>query len=323
MENSNARRYTINRKGKSRRMILGKLLLILKLMRPKHYLKNALDFVCVICTKNLFDWRYLRNALFGFAAFCLMSSAVYIFNDIRDVESDRAHHKKKNRPVASGDIKISTAAILFIMLIIASVILNAAADGQWKHSLLYLSAYLILNIAYSVGLKNIPLLDVAILVSGFLIRVLYGAAIIQSVVSHWLYLTVMAASLYLGLGKRRNELMEMSGEAEHSRKVLGLYSHSFLDKNMYMSMALAIIFYALWSVDPYTAALYSNQDFVLTVPLVIMIAMKYSLNVERASFSDPVEIILNDRMLMVLIGIYVLLMIGIVYYPYYVILILK
>lgn len=171
--------------------------------------------------------------------------------------------------------------------------------------------YLVLNIGYSCGLKNIPLIDVIILVSGFIIRVVYGALITDIVVSNWLYLTVITIAFYFSFGKRRNELKRFNdGE---TRSVLKYYTIPFLDKNMYMCLGLANVFYALWSMDEKTISHYNNNFLVLTVPIVLLISMKYSMDIEGESDGDPVEVLLHDRILIILCLIYLSVIFTILY----------
>lgn len=175
----------------------------------------------------------------------------------------------------------------------------------------WLVLYVVINIGYSTGLKNIPLLDVTILVLGFLIRVIYGAVITGIAISDWLYLTVIALSFYFALGKRRNELKRLKGK--DTRKVLKGYPVSFLDKNMNMCLTLANVFYALWSVDEKTTTFYGSRYLVFTVPIVLLITMKYSLDIEGNSDGDPAEVLLHDPALVGLCVLYLLIMFAILY----------
>ncbi len=284
----------------------------LKLIRAKHYIKNFLIFLPLIFSQNLFDIGLIRDVVLGFLAFCLISSAIYIINDIRDVESDRAHPTKRNRPIASGAISINTSYVVFVLLVVASFALNFASSKTNPFSWIYLSVYFLLNIFYSFGLKNIAIVDIAILASGFLLRVLYGSAITSIDISNWLYLTIIAMSFYLGLGKRRGELKTL-GQTEHSRRVLKFYNKEFLDRYMYLCLGLTITFYSLWSVDTITIERAGSESLVWTVPLVILICMKYSLNVEGNSDGDPVEVVLGDKSLIALVLFYVVLTLAIIY----------
>ncbi len=282
----------------------------LKLFRVKHYIKNLLVFIPLIFSKNLFDKTKMTSAIIGFISFCLISSAVYIINDIKDVQKDRNHPVKKNRPIASGEISIKRAIIIAIINVIISFSIVFYCYYKFNINIIltgaYLFLYLILNIAYSFGLKNKPIIDIAILVSGFLLRVLYGGVIVQVQISSWLYLTIISVSFYLALGKRRNEFIKHDGK--NTREVLKYYTKEFLDKNMYVSMALAICFYALWAMN------YGNNLMIWTVPIVMILAMKYSLNIEAMeSEGDPVEVIVGDKFIIGLGIIYICLIFGILY----------
>ncbi len=239
-----------------------------------------------------------------------MASTVYVINDINDVESDKLHKIKCERPIASGKISIKKAKVIATVLLMASIILNSIISSDNIYSFIILIIYIIINLIYTFWAKNIPILDIAILVSGFLLRVIYGALVIDVEISNWLYLTVMAISFYLALGKRRNELKK---NGDSSRKVLKYYNYDFLDKNMYMSLCLAIVFYSLWCVDPITLMNHSSQFLIWTVPLMILICMKYSLDIESDSYGDPIDVILKDKTLIILVIIYILIDLSILY----------
>lgn len=270
-------------------------------MRPNHYLKNLLIFTPLLFSRNLFNLDMLTQTLLGFFAFSLIASSVYIINDIQDVENDRKHPTKCKRPLASGEIKLGTAKILIVLLIVIATIISYFIASDSLTVLFWLYIYLGINIAYSNGLKNIPIIDVVILVSGFVLRVLFGAEITGIEISNWLYLTILSMSFYLSLGKRRNELVR---QKSGTRAVLKYYNKDFLEKNMYVNLGLTIAFYALWTVDPITLERFNGNSLIWTVPLVIVICMKYSLNVEGDSEGDPVEVLLGDKLLMLLVGIF-------------------
>ena len=283
----------------------------LKLMRVKHYIKNVLVLVPFIFSGQLFQPFYLVRAIAGFFAFSLLSSAVYIFNDIRDAESDRLHPTKKFRPIASGEVSKRSAYILGGVLLVGTAVLQYFASAVYGYAWVLLALYLALNLAYSLKLKKIPILDVAILVSGYVLRVLYGATLGGIEISRWLYLTVIAMSFYLGLGKRRNELIRMDQDVK--REVLRHYNREFLDKNMYMCLALTIAFYSLWAVDPITTQRIRMAGLIWTVPLVILICMSYSLHIERDSDGDPIEVLLSDKLLLSLVVLLGLIWVLLIY----------
>lgn len=283
---------------------------LLRLMRPKHYIKNFLIFVSVTFDRNLFNAAVLSRAVLGFAAFCLLSSAVYVINDIRDVEADRQHEVKRSRPIASGAVPIPAAWALAAVLLLAALAIQLAAFGSKGSGLLL--AYFAVNLGYSLGLKHVPFLDIVLLVMGFVLRVVYGAAIVGSSTSAWVYLTVFALSFYLGLGKRRNELVKSKGG---TRKVLQYYSYEFLDKFMYLCLTLAVTFYALWSADSEVAAKYGTDKLIWTVPVVIIILMKYSADIESNSYGDPVDVVMHDKVLLGLAVLLGLMIVGLIYLP--------
>ncbi len=281
----------------------------IKLMRLHHYIKNGLVFAALLCSGQLFHFEKLTSGLLAFVAFCMISSVVYIVNDIQDREKDRKHPTKCNRPIAAGTVSVRNAWILAVVLFAIAMLCNYLIYSLTSTLLLIL--YLALNLAYSMGLKNIPIADVSILVAGFLLRILYGAFVTGIVISNWLYLTVIAVSFYFALGKRRNEIRQISdGE---TRKVLKSYPVSFLDKSMGMCLTLANVFYALWSMDEKTASFYNNNYMIFTVPIVLLITMKYSLDIEGESDGDPVEVLLHDKILLILCAVYLLAMFAILY----------
>ena len=285
---------------------------LVRLMRPKHYIKNLLIFVSITFDRDLFDLHVLLQALLGFAAFCLLSSTVYIFNDIRDVEADRQHEVKRRRPIASGAVPIPAAWALAAVLFAAALAIQLTAFGLQGGSLFFFLAYFAVNLGYSLGLKHVPFLDIVLLVLGFVLRVIYGAAIVGSSTSAWVYLTVFSLSFYLGLGKRRNELAKGK---DGTRKVLQYYSYEFLDKFMYLCLTLAVTFYALWSADEEVAAKYGTDKLIWTVPMVIIILMKYSADIESSSYGDPVDVISQDKVLLGLCVLFGLAMVGLIYLP--------
>ena len=204
----------------------------MKIIRIKHYLKNLLLFVPLLFSGQILDLRKLIIAFLGFCSFSLASSIIYIINDYKDMENDKLHPIKKNRPIAAGKVTKKEVAFLFTIIIIGIIIINLIMLNimELKNFLIagiFEIIYLLLNFGYSFGLKNIPILDIVILVCGFLLRLLYGAEICDIVISQWLYLTIISISFYMAMGKRRNEIVK---QGDKSRKVLSKYNKDFLDK---------------------------------------------------------------------------------------------
>jgi len=266
----------------------------LKLIRVKHWIKNIFIFLPIICAGMLNSDSIVKTIL-GFLSFSLISSFIYIINDIKDIEKDKNHPRKKNRPLASGVVKKHTAiAIAVVMLILSlsiTIIINKSITDL---SLYLLLSYMIINIAYSLGLKNVTIIDVVLLSSGFILRVYYGASLFDIDVSCWLFLTILNASLFLGLGKRRKELMN----TKESRIVLKDYNESFLEKFQYLALTLTIVFYSLWTIEQNIKYLY------FTIPLLMIIFMKYCLFIEKNDEGDPITVLFEDKILILLCMIY-------------------
>ena len=279
-------------------------------MRIKHYIKNMLIFLPIIFSGRVFTPGLSVKVILGFVSFSLVASAVYIINDIHDLDYDKIHDLKKNRPIASGEVSIKNAWIMVGLLIFAAVILNAIFINSIFPWVLLLT-YFLINIAYSCGLKNIPIIDISIIVAGFILRVGFGGAIINVRISSWMFLTVMAMSFYLALGKRRNEIKKNKGL---SREVLKYYTEQFLDKMMYVSLGITIVFYSLWCLTP-NEVIMNSERLVWTVPFFLLICMKYSMDIEGDSYGDPADVLLSDKVLIIMSFLYAALLAALVYGP--------
>ena len=292
---------------------MGRVRDYLKLLRVHHYIKNFLVFLPLVFGGGLFNGSKFFCCLLGFVTFCIVSSSVYIINDLKDVEKDKKHIKKRNRPLASGAIKKYQAIILLIILLALSMILQIVmicifSDINVILMLVYIYGYLLLNVLYSFWLKNIPIVDLIVLSFGFVLRVLYGGAIVDVQISNYLFVTVLAISLYAALGKRRNEIVKNGNGA---RSVLKYYNKNFLDKNMYLFLAVALVCYLLWCTQ---GTVYIQDDrLVFSSILLFFIVMRYSLNIEGDSLGDPIDVVFNDKILMVSIVTYGILMVILLY----------
>lgn len=290
---------------------------IIKLIRPKHYIKNFLIFLPLFFSGELNNINKVSVSLLGFISFCLLASVVYVINDLKDIENDKLNPTKKDRPLASGKIKKKEAIIISLILLLLMCFINIVnlkleyiSKNQFILSISLEILYLVLNILYSFGLKNVPIVDIVILASGFIIRIVYGAVITQIEISNWMYLTVMSGAFYLGLGKRRNEVIKQGDKA---RKVLKKYNKEFLDKYMYVCLTLSIVFYGLWTIDGKNLVRFGNNYMIWTIPLLMIILMKYSLIIEGDSYGDPVDIILKDKFLLSLILLFAIIIIILLY----------
>lgn len=276
----------------------------LRLLRPAHCLKNVLVLLPLIFSGRLHDGASALRAGAGFVCFCTLAMSVYLLNDLCDRAADRRHPRKCLRPLASGAVRPAEAAA-----IMAALLLLTAALGLWMRlsgrAWACLGAYFAVNLSYSLWLKKVPIVDVSLLACGFLLRVQFGAEVIGVPVSSWLYLTVLFFSFYFGFGKRRGELRQ--GVA--SRRVLEFYSAAFLDRAMQLCMTLALVFYSLWSAGAGMA----GERMLWTVPLAVCICLKYGSALDADTDGDPIEVLLHDRVLLVLAAAFAALVLALLY----------
>ena len=270
----------------------------IKLIRIKHWIKNILVFIPLISSHSLTLKNIILTTL-AFFAFSFISSSIYIINDIKDKEKDKLHKRKKNRPIASGRIAVSKAVIYSVLLFLVSFTLNMMINPSILNtSTFILLLYFIINLSYSLGLKNVAILDVVLLASGFILRVYYGASVINVEVSNWLFLTILNASLYIGLGKRKKEILIK----ENVREVLKRYNENFLNNFMNITLTLIMVFYSLWVTEQ------PNKFLFLSIPLLLIVFMEYSLYIEISDEGDPVTVLFNNPPLLLTSIIYALFM---------------
>ena len=269
------------------------------LMRVKHYVKNMLIFFPAMLTFKLKDAFIVRIVSVGFLLFCITASIVYIINDIKDAKSDRNHPLKHNRPIASGAVSIPSALVLIAMLLIMGILLCFFSDFEFQaRCIIYPCVYLAVNIFYSVCLKKIPLLDVLVLVFDYIIRLYYGAVLAGTIVSNWMYLTVMSAAFFMGFGKRRNELLMCGTSMRNSLKG---YTEKFLDKAMQSALTLSIVFYSLMCADMNTEVARAGANLLWTAPIIVVICLRYLMLIDREnSEGDPTYVIFSDKFLLFL-----------------------
>lgn len=286
---------------------------ILKLIRIPQWIKNFFVFVPLIFSLNLFHREYFFSALLGFFIFCLTSSIVYIINDIIDAEADRAHPKKKYRPIASGKISPLTGSVLAIFLGIIVVILCIRLNNSF---IILLALYLLINIFYSLKLKHLVLLDIFSIAAGFLIRVLAGAVIINVVVSGWLILTTMFISLFLAVMKRHSELVLLPEDSNSStRKVLSFYSLDFADQIATIAAAGVIICYALYTLAERTISVFKTENLIYTTPFVVFGIFRYMFLVHMNKRGEnTTRILITDIPMILTVILYVVTTMLIIYY---------
>jgi 4-hydroxybenzoate polyprenyltransferase len=264
-----------------------------KLVRPEQWTKNLFVLSPLFFGKAFAEPILAVRTVATAFIFCVMASAVYIFNDIADVERDRAHPTKCQRPIASGTLSIPVAWILFVALALATLVgaffLNHELAG-------ILTAYLAVNVTYSLYLKRVAILDAFCISSGFILRVLAGGAVSGVVVSHWLLLCTMTLSLFLAFGKRREEMSALAKNPSHQRPSLKGYSLPFLDHAISTVATLTMICYILYVVDPQTTRFFGTRAVLLTSVFVLYGIFHYlSLLQVQEKGGNPATILLSDR----------------------------
>lgn len=284
-----------------------------RLLRPKQWIKNFFVLAPLIFARELFTPGPLINALKALICFCLAASSVYIVNDILDAEEDRSHPEKKNRPVAAGLISTGQAYALtaFLLLCAGGILLGTNLEFA-----LVVTVYFLINLAYSIKLKEVVLLDVFIVAAGFMLRVLGGAYAIRVEVSSWIVLCTLFISLFLGFAKRRGEIVltRESGSAS-PRKVLSLYNVSFIDQMLTITAAGAVISYALYTVAPRTLEMYGTDKMIYTTVFVLYGIFRYFYLIHMTSSTDnPTNAVTSDPTILTTGFLWIITCIGLIYF---------
>lgn len=289
---------------------------LLRALRPEQWTKNTVVFAGALFSHTLDDPDVLARSLAGFAAFCCLSSAVYLMNDVRDREGDRVHPTKRHRPIASGAVRpgaalAASAALLGIGL--------ALAAGLGMTFLVAAALYFGLNVFYSLGLKRVVLLDVISLALGFVLRAVAGVELIRPLypgvaISPWLLVCTFFLALFLGFGKRRQEIAEHAGQAEAQREVLRNYSVPLLDAYSLVCAGTTLVAYAIYTIWPGTVEKVGSEHLLYTVPIVAYGLFRYLwLGHHRQEGEDPSRTLLTDRPLLASVALWAALAGAILY----------
>jgi len=283
---------------------------LLKTMRPKQWSKNIFIFGALVFDKKLFEPIYFFKTLAAFAVFCLMSSVVYVINDIGDIEKDRQHPVKRHRPLASGQLSITSAASAAAGLLALLLPLAFLLDTWFG---IIATAYLVNNLLYTYWLKNVVIVDVLSIAAGFVLRVGAGVAMIPTErFSPWIYVCMTLLALFLGFGKRRHELTLMAQNANNHRRVLDDYNLPFLDEMMGVVTASTVMAYAIYTFS--AAGLPTNHTMMLTIPFVLYAVFRYLylIHVEGEG-GAPEEILLGDRPFLISVTLWGITVVTILY----------
>jgi 4-hydroxybenzoate polyprenyltransferase len=283
------------------------------LLRPSQWIKNMFVFAPLIFSQNLFNESYFVIAVRGFVSFCLISSSIYIINDIYDRESDKAHPIKRNRPIASNKVSVRSAVILCCSILLLTSLISLHLPKGFQG---IIAGYFILHFLYSFKLKNIVILDVFIIASGFMLRVIGGAIVINVIISHWIILCTMFLSLFLATAKRRGELKLIQREQlATERKVLRQYDASFLDTTMVITASGMAISYALYTVADRTIKVFGTENLIFTTIFVLFGIFRYLfLVIKENKGENSVAIILKDVPMFVNLCLWFVTCVAIIYF---------
>jgi len=283
---------------------------LLKTMRLRQWTKNGFVFFALIFDQQLFLREPFIRTLEGFFLFCLISSSVYLFNDITDIEADRQHPEKKNRPLASGKLPVTVAMTAAFILALVSLILGYFLAPYLAG---VIALYFVINLMYSRWLKHVPILDVLIISSGFVLRVAAGVVLITvERFSPWLYMITVLFSLYIGLGKRRAEMNLLAQGAGAHRKVLDGYTIPLLDQYITIVSGMTIIAYSLYTFS--APNLPENHTMMLTIPFVVYGIFRYLQLIQTGhAAGSPDEVALKDRPLQVTVLLWGMAVIAVFY----------
>jgi 4-hydroxybenzoate polyprenyltransferase len=274
---------------------------LLKTMRPKQWAKNVFLLAAIVFDRKLNNVEAIQHTIIGVLAFSLVASVVYIINDIADVEADRQHPTKRERPIAAGKLPVTAAWISAVVLL-----LIAFPVAIWLSPTFALITflYLVLNLGYSKWLKHVVLLDIILLASLYVIRVAAGVALIDVVrFSPWIYIFTTFLALLMGAGKRRAELSEIADGPNAQRRVLDGYTLSFLDQLITLASGMTIITYSLYTFS--APNLPENHAMMLTIPFIIYAIFRYQYMLQvKGTGSAPEELVLSDRPLQIAIALW-------------------
>jgi decaprenyl-phosphate phosphoribosyltransferase len=283
------------------------------LLRPKDWAKNLFMFLPVFFSGNFLDPHKIRPLLTGLIVFCLFASSIYIINDFCDLEKDSHHPEKRKRPLVSGKVSKPAAVIICILMVVVGTIIGYTADSSLQF-LFLLGIYFFINLAYCFGLKNIAVLEMLILASGFVLRVKAGAAITVINASNWLIIVTFLLALFLAIAKRRDDVLLTLSNGKEMRKSITGYNLDFLNTMMGIVCAIIIVSYIMYSIDPSTLLRLGTHRLYYSCLFVIAGIMRYlQITLVEQRSSSPTEILFKDRFIQITILLWIVFFIFILY----------
>ncbi len=284
---------------------------IIRSMRPAQWTKNLFVFAALIFARRFFSPRDLALTLGAFLVFCVVSGAFYIFNDIKDCEEDRAHPKKCLRPIAHGDLGKGQAMAASIILTVIGLVAAFLLHRNFFYAVVI---YLALQLAYSLKLKHVVILDVFVIAAGFVVRVVAGGLVIDVPISSWLLICTTLLALLLAMGKRRHELILLEDKAIHHRAILKEYSAYLLDQMIAVVTASTLIAYCLYTISPETVAKFGTEHLIWTAAFVLYGIFRYLYLIhQKGKGGSPEELIIQDKPLLFNIVLWIGAVILIIY----------
>jgi len=278
----------------------------IKLLRPKDWAKNLFLFIPSFFAAKIFDQNALAWLALGFLSFSFMASCIYILNDYRDIEDDRKHPVKRSRPLASGKVKKSTGLVIALLLFVGSVVMGIFVDSTLQF-LFVLGIYFTLNVSYSLGFKNIAILDILILAAGFVLRVKGGAVIAKVDTSEWLIIMTYLLALFLSIAKRRDDMLLKMETGADMRKSISGYNLDFLNTMLALFSSIIIVAYIMYTVSGQTYIRLKTHRLYYTSVFVIAGILRYlQITFVMKKSGSPTEILYKDRFIQCTLILWVL-----------------
>lgn len=289
-------------------------MVIFKLLRVKQWVKNLFVFLPAIFSGQLLNAETFLHTLEAFFVFCLISSTIYILNDICDRKADREHPRKRLRPIASGKVSVGLASVIAVVIFVAAFVLAWLFFGMNVDVFLIAAGYVIMNIAYTLTLKNIAILDVIIIATGFVLRVLMGGAACGIWVSPWLVMMVFLLTLLIAFGKRRDDLIRAATDGKKIRKSVTGYNITFINQVISLLAGTMIVAYVCYTLSNDVMTRFASQNVYLTSVFVIAAVLRYlQLIYVREESGSPTDIIYRDRFIQSCCVLWLLSFIFIIY----------
>lgn len=280
-------------------------------LRPKQWTKNLVLFAGLIFAQQFFNVHLIIKTVIAFVCFCMLASSVYLINDIKDAEKDRLHPIKKDRPIASGKVKVKSAVAIAVILAVISLTLAYLLNFNY---FILVSVYFVVMIAYSQFLKNVVIIDILIIAGGFVLRAVAGAAVVEVSISSWLLVCTTFIALFLVISKRRHEVLLLGDEAKEHRGILDEYGDRFLDQMIAIVTTATLMAYILYTMDSATIHKFGTDKLIFTAPFVLFGIFRYLYLVyQKNKGGRPEHLLFDDLPLMIAIILWIITAIIIIY----------